>query len=252
MGKIIAIIPARAGSKRLPHKNILDISGKPMICWTIEAAQKSGIFSDILVSTDGETIADLSKKAGASAPFLRNGKDADDYTPVSIATVNALIEMEKYTSIKYDIVVQLMPNCPCRTHADIIEAYNGFLQAGIDFQISVFKFGWMNPWWALKKNNQTGSISRLFPETYDKRSQDLEELFCPTGAIWIAKASALKSEKTFYGSNFRIFPINWQSAVDIDEDEDFKMAQAVFYLRNQEKNSSVGQFWRSAIENSMD
>ena len=106
---VIAIIPARAGSKRITNKNVVDIAGKPMIAWTIEAALKSEVFSDVLVSTDEENIANLSKRSGASVPFLRDPKDADDYTPVSVATTNALRQMEEYKSTEYDIVVQLMP-----------------------------------------------------------------------------------------------------------------------------------------------
>ena len=228
MNNVIAIIPARANSKRLPNKNIMEFMGKPMIAWTIEAALKSKIFSEIFVSTDEENIADLSRELGASAPFLRNQKDADDYTSVSVATTNALIKMEEYKSVKYDIVVQLMPNCPCRTALDIINSFDAFLTSKADFQISVFKFGWMNPWWALKLDKKTKMPIPLFPEALSKRSQELETLFCPTGAIWIAKADLIKKEKTFYGEGYKILPISWQSAIDIDDEDDFMMAEAVF------------------------
>ena len=232
MKNVIAIIPARSGSKRLPHKNIMEFMGKPMIGWTIEAALESGIFSDILVSTDTDDIADLSRKLGASVPFLRDSKDADDFTPVSVATTNALIKMEEYNKTRYDIIVQLMPNCPCKTASDIIDSFNNFLSIKADFQISVFKFGWMNPWWALRLDKHTNSTIPIFPEALKKRSQDLEPLYCPTGAIWIANCEQLKQEKTFYGKDYKIFPISWQSAVDIDDENDMKIAELVFYLRN--------------------
>ena len=222
---VIAIIPARAGSKRITNKNVVDIAGKPMIAWTIEAGLKSEVFSDVLVSTDEEDIANLSKRLGASVPFLRDPKDADDYTPVSVATTNALRQMEKYKSTEYDIVVQLMPNCPCRTSSDIVEAYNNFLSTSTNFQISVFRFGWMNPWWAMRLDKKSPQPELLFPEAFKKRSQDLDELFCPTGAIWIANAGLLKTEKTFYGKGYEVFPIDWQRAVDIDNMDDLKMAE---------------------------
>ncbi|MFA5088664.1 MAG: acylneuraminate cytidylyltransferase family protein [Candidatus Omnitrophota bacterium] len=228
MNKIIAIIPARAGSKRLPKKNIMPLMGKPMIAWTIEAALESKIFSEVLVSTDGEDIAEVSRKCGAKVPFLRDAQDADDYTPAHIATLHALIKFEEYRHIQYDVVVQLMPNCPCRTSSDMIASYKNFVSSGAHFQISVFKFGWMNPWWALRMDPKTMLPEALFPEAYAKRSQDLEKLFCPTGAIWIAKGAALKEEKTFYGKGYKVFPLPWQSAVDIDDQDDFRMAEAVF------------------------
>ena len=112
--KNIAIIPARGGSKRIPNKNITPFMGKPMIQWTIEAALKSEIFEDVLVSTDSPKIAEISKDSGAICPFLRDAKDADDMISVNVATTNALIKMEEESKKEYDNVVQLMPNCPIR------------------------------------------------------------------------------------------------------------------------------------------
>jgi N-acylneuraminate cytidylyltransferase len=228
--KIIAIIPARGGSKRLKNKNILPLAGKPMIVYTIESAIDSKLFDEVLVSTDSEQIAQVARKYGAVVPFLRDRHLADDHTPVSLATVQALKQMEKHTGSRYDTVVQLMPNCPCRSDADIRGAYKEFLKTRANFQISIFPFGWMNPWWAMRVAKD-GKPAPLFPQAYKKRSQDLEKLFCPTGAIWIADAAALKKEQTFYGKDFRVFPLDWQSAVDIDDREDLHMAQAVLRMK---------------------
>ena len=236
MKRVVAIIPARSGSKRIPHKNIVKFMGKPMIAWTIEAALKSEIFSDVLVSTDGEDIARLSRRLGASVPFLRDSKDADDLTPVSMATVNSLIQMEEYKSANYDIVVQLMPNCPCRTAVDIVASYDNFLTSDADFQVSAFRFGWMNPWWAMRLDDKTMKPKPLFPEALKKRSQDLEKLYCPTGAVWIAEAEELKRQKTFYGEGYTVFSLNWRNAVDIDDLDDLRMAEMLFYLRSSRKN----------------
>lgn len=230
MKKVVAIIPARAGSKRIPRKNIVDLKGKPMIAWTIEAALRSEVFSDVIVSTDGEEIASIAQKWGAEVPFLRDPKDADDFIPTYQAVYNALLQLERYKSTSYDIVVQLMANCPCRTYLTIRNAYQHFLETDAEFQISVFKFGWMNPWWAMKSSPSMQPVP-LFPEALKKRSQDLEELFCPTGAIWMAKVDAFKRDKTFYGDHYKIYPIDWKDAVDIDTLEDFEMAKAVMELQ---------------------
>ena len=240
MKKVVAIIPARAGSKRLPRKNILDLKGKPMIAWTIEAALRSEIFSDVVVSTDGEEIASIAKKWGVKVPFLRDPKDADDFVPTYQAVYNALLILERRKSISYDIVVQLMANCPCRTHLTIRNAYQNFLETDAEFQISVFKFGWMNPWWAMKLEKGASDFSGrpipLFPEALKKRSQDLDELYCPTGAVWMAKVDAFRRDKTFYGDRYQIYPIDWKDAVDIDTVEDFEMAEAVLELRHRLEN----------------
>lgn len=103
----IAIIPARGGSKRILKKNIIDFNGKPMIAWTIEAALKSQLFSKVLVSTDCEETADIARAFGAEVPFLRRGY-SDDITPVSEATLDALLQAEKFWNLDFDTVTQLI------------------------------------------------------------------------------------------------------------------------------------------------
>jgi N-acylneuraminate cytidylyltransferase len=142
--------------------------------------------------------------------------------------------MEDHTKTEYDFVVQLMPNCPCRTSEDIKNAFQAFVSNKADYQISVFKFGWMNPWWAMKVNKSMNT-DPIFPEALKKRSQDLEELYCPTGAIWIAKANALKQAKTFYGPDYQVHELPWESAVDIDEPADLRIAETVMTMRAREK-----------------
>jgi CMP-N-acetylneuraminic acid synthetase len=230
----LAIIPARAGSKRIKDKNIIELNGKSMIAWTIEAALESGIFDDVLVSTDGAMIAEIAKKHGASVPFLRDIKDADDYVSVNQATINALLQMENHSAESYENVVQLMPNCPCRGAGEIRQAFDNFIKNKSNSQISVFKFGWMNPWWAMKVNKNMNT-EPVFPEALKKRSQDLDELYCPTGAIWIAKAEALKKNGTFYGPGYNVHELNWESAVDIDEPADLRMAELIMIKREREK-----------------
>lgn len=227
--KNIAIIPARGGSKRIPGKNILDFNGRPMIAWTIDAALKSGIFDKVLVSTDSEEIAVASRDLGASVPFLRQGS-ADDISASSEATLTSLIQAEKYWSISFDTVTQLMPNCPLRTVLDINNAFDNFCQNDTNFQISAFRFGWMNPWWAIRID-KSGAPKPLFEKALETRSQDLDTLYCPTGAIWIANKKSFLSAKTFYGHGYKLFELPWLSAVDIDDYDDLKMADACFKLR---------------------
>lgn len=226
--RAIAVIPARGGSKRIPHKNIIDFMGKPMIAWTIEAAIKSQIFFRIVVSTDDETIKNISIKYGAEVPFLRE-KYIDDYAPVSEATLDAIKNLESFNNEKYDIVVQLMPNCPLRNEKVIKESYEHFIKSNSKFQISCFKFGWMNPWWAFKID-EAEVPTLLFQETLKGRSQDLDTLYCPTGAIWIAETRELERSNTFYGKGYSAYPINWKEAIDIDDMDDLEMAKALYTI----------------------
>lgn len=220
---MIAIIPARGGSKRIPKKNIKEFLGKPMIAWTIEAAKNTKKFDRIFVSTDDAEIAVIAKEYGAEVPFLRD-EFADDFSTVSQVTVYTLKEIEKRLGESYKTVVQLMPNCPLRTDKSIIESLSNFSEKGLAFQLSCFQFGWNNPWWACKLS-ESGVPSKLFPEDSKKRSQDLPDLYCPTGAIWIANVQSLYKSNDFYGPDYRFHPMSWLESVDIDTYEDWIIAE---------------------------
>jgi len=231
--KILAIIPARGGSKRIPKKNIIDFQGKPMIAWTIEAALESEVFNKVIVSTDDELISNVSKQYGASVPFLRK-KNVDDHSTVSDVIVNVLEELEE----NYDHVVMLMANCPLRNSEDIKNAVRCFnLNNNSKFQLSSFKFGWMNPWWA-HTIEEKGIGKPLLPKNDSTiRSQDLKDLYCITGAIWVASVSEILKSRTFYGEDYTLNPIDWKNAIDIDDYEDLEMANIIFQLQDEKKNN---------------
>lgn len=230
MVKRIAIILARGGSKRIPRKNILPFHGKPLLAWSIEAALGSGKFTRVLVSTDDEEIAAISRAHGAQVPFLRNAA-ADDHASSSEATLAALAQAEHYWGEQYDTVAQLMANCPLRDAQDIIAAVDHFDPSGAGSQISCFRFGWMNPWWAAKVGAD-GQPEQLFPEASKARSQDLPPLYCPTGALWMARPSFLRENRSFYGAGHIFHAMPWVSAMDIDDHEDLAMAQACYLIKH--------------------
>jgi CMP-N-acetylneuraminic acid synthetase len=221
----LAVIPARGGSKRVPRKNIVDFDGRPMIAWTIEAAQQSGAFDRIVVSTDDEEIAAVARLWGVDVPFLRE-THADDQSPVSEAVLAAVAQAQVHFEEVYSTTAMLMPNCPLRGSADISAALSAFDAAGGGFQISCFRSGWMNPWWAHRRDH-AGRAEALFPRALKSRSQDLPELYLPTGAIWVAETARLVGARTFYGPDHRFEPMPWTSAVDIDDFDDLAFARAV-------------------------
>lgn len=196
-----------------------------MIGWTIEAALQSGAFDHVLVSTDDAEIADAARAEGAEVPFLRDAH-ADDQSPVSNAVITALHQAQRHYATSFDVVAQLMPNCPLRGAGEIHAAWTHFQQGSHRFQISAFEFGWMNPWWAARIAPD-GQPDWLFPEGRSARSQDLDRLYCPTGAIWIADAPALIEARSFYGPGHVLCPMPWQAAVDIDDVQDLHMAEAL-------------------------
>ena len=220
--KHLAIIPARGGSKRIPNKNIIPFCGKPLIAWTIEAAIKSNLFDRIIVSTDSKEIAKTAISFGAEVPIYRTEK-ADDYSSISEATIFTLLQIENLE--EYSHVTQLMAVCPLRDERDIINAFNNFSEKKNKFQLSCFKFGFMNPWWSFEKE-EDGSPTRIFNDTMI-RSQDLPELYCPTGAIWIAEIKELLKERSFYGVNHKFWEISWKNGIDIDNYDDLELAELI-------------------------
>jgi len=233
--KHLAVIPARGGSKRVPGKNIRGLCGKPVIAYTIEAALESGVFSRVIVSTDSDEIATIARRFGAEVPFLRDSGLADDYTPVSLVTLDALERLDLDGTV-FRNVAQLMANCPLRTADDIRDSYRQFVEAGADAQISVTRYGWLNPWWAMTRDGKFRLAFIFDEQRVNKRSQDLPEVFCPTGAIWWAKAGVLRREKTFHIAGRMGWEIPWQRAVDIDTEDDWQMAKLLM------------QVWQQSIE----
>lgn len=224
-GSLLAVIPARGGSRRVPGKNVRPLRGRPLIHYTIDAALESGVFAAVVVSTDSEEIAEAARAGGAEVPFLRAAGLADDHTPVSAVTVDALERLDP-AGERYAAVAQLMPNCPLRTSADVRASLEQFAGSGADVQLSVCRYGWLNPWWAMSLGPQ-GVLAPLFAERLADRSQDQPELYCPSGAIWWAKAAALREAGTFHVPGRTGWVMPWEHALDVDTEDDWRMVEAV-------------------------
>ena len=225
--KTIAIIPARGGSKRVPRKNIMNFNGMPMLAWTIKAAIKSKMFSEVHVSTEDEIIANVAKEYGAKVPFLRDNY-YDDFSDVSQVTS---YHLTKISTDSLDNVALLMPNCPLRTSENIINLVNFFYSDKEYSVLSAFDYGFCNPWWAHKIDKQKRATS-VFKGQLNERSQDLEKLLCPSGAIWISNIEKIISEQDFYSEGYRFYEIPFYNAIDIDSKSDLVLANIIFKTLN--------------------
>ena len=176
-GGALAVIPARGGSRRVPRKNIREMHGRPLLAYSVEAALRSGLFARVVVSTDDAEIAAVARALGADVPFLRAPALADDVTPVSRATIDVVDRLEA-AGEAYLEVCQLMPNCPLRTADDVVASHRQFTERPAEAQISVARYGWQSPWWAMRRAAD-GSLDPLFPDAMRQRSQDLPELSAP-------------------------------------------------------------------------
>jgi N-acylneuraminate cytidylyltransferase len=219
--KIIAIIPARIGSKRIKEKNLVNFNGKPLIKKTIDIVKRCKYIDKVVVSTDSKKILKISSKFGVNTPFLRSAA-FDDKSSVNQATLVAIKQSEEYYG-KFDVVVQLMPNCPLRKLQTLNNSIKSFFKKKIKSQISFFEYGFANPRWAHEIKNY--KILPLFKKNMLKRSQDMPKLFCPSGSIWISDIKTLKKYKTFYSPSYSYFLMSFEEAIDIDTYDDLKVAK---------------------------
>lgn len=220
--KILAIIPARGGSKRLPRKNILPLAGKPLIAWTIEAAIQSQVFDEIIVNTDDQEIAGISKQFGAKIPFIRPESLATD-TSSSIELIKHTLLWFKERGITYTHLVLLQPTSPLRNGQMIRDAWKVFCEGNTDSVTSVCEVEHPIQWtYALSDRDV---LTPLF-EDNDKRSQDYEKSYRVNGAIYITATKFLLSHNNFISSkNGNAYIMSSKDSVDIDNEIDFKFAE---------------------------
>lgn len=219
---ILSIIPARSGSKGLKDKNIKELNGKPMIAYTIEAALKSGIFKDVIVSTDSTKYAEISKKYGAQVPFIRPKELANDYASSNDVVLHVLEEMEKLGK-KYDYFMLLQPTSPLRTAKHIIEAYELLQEKDANSVVSVCEVD-HSP---LLMNTLDDSLSldKFIDKKNIKRRQDLPKYFRINGAIYLAKVEHFVKYKNFYKEKSFAYIMDKKESIDIDNEIDFQLAQ---------------------------
>lgn len=218
--KLIAIIPARGGSKRLPGKNTRSFFAHPMLAYGIAAALNSRLFARVVVSSDDATIGTMARWYGAEF-VLRPLELASDTAQLTDVAIHALETVQGEGS-QFEALCQIMPNCPLLRSEDIVEHWRLFRQDR-KFQISVVPYRSVYPHWALVADEQQRG-RWLFGKEECVRSQELPTAFCPTGAIWWARVTDFRAQKTFYGNPFHLAPMDPNRGIDIDTEEDLRLA----------------------------
>jgi len=224
LGKnILAVIPARRGSKRLPGKNIKLLAGKPLIEWTICEAKKSKYIDNIVVTTDCEKIAELSKKLDVNVPFIRPKSLSDDNSS-SYDVVIHVLDFYKDCGIEYDIVILLQPTSPLRNAYDIDMAIELFFSKNAESVVSVSECE-HSPLWSNTISEDLSIDSFLSDEIKNLRSQDLPTYYRLNGAIYVNMVERLYQEKDFiYNSRSFAYIMPKERSVDIDSRIDFELA----------------------------
>jgi len=226
----IAIIPARGGSKRIPRKNIKEFLGKPIIAYSIEAAIKSNLFDQVIVSTDDLEVAQVAKIYGAEVPFMRPSELSDDYTGTNDVVKHALNWfLEQGISVEY----------ACCIYATVPFLRVQYLQDGLEqlqrhnksFAFSVTSYP--SPVQRAMMIKQNG-VTILYPEHSNTRSQDLEETYHDAGQFYWGRAeSFLNNEKLFSQLSFPVI-IPRELVQDIDTIEDWNQAKLIYKILQHE------------------
>jgi|SaaInlStandDraft_4_1057021.scaffolds.fasta_scaffold29557_2 CMP-N-acetylneuraminic acid synthetase len=221
--RLLAVIPARGGSKRLPRKNVLDLAGKPLIAWTIQEALNCKYIDQVIVSTDDKEISDISKEYGADVPFFRPSELATDEAKTVDVVLHLLDELEKVGE-RYDYIILLQPTSPLRTAQNIDESVELLQMKNSDAVISVCESE-HPPLWCNVLPDDMSMDNFLDESVKNKRSQDLSKQYRINGAIYISSVKKLKKENSFFLSNNCIAYIMKQNvSIDIDTIDDFDFA----------------------------
>lgn len=225
--KNLCIIPARGGSKRIPRKNIKDFLGKPIISYSIKAALDSGLFDEVMVSTDDEEIGNIAKEYGANLPFLRNESIANDFATTYDVLEEVIRKYEEEEGIIFDHVCCIYPCAPFTTKEILHLAYHQLIEEKLDTVFPIVSYA--NPIQRALKivNNRVQSFNSQY-ETM--RSQDLEKAYYDPGQFYWMNIMRLFENKKIYSLLSGAVIVDEMEVQDIDNESDWKLAEYKYQL----------------------
>ena len=222
--QVLAIIPARGGSKAIPRKNIVDLGGKPLIAWTIEASKGARSLTRTIVSTDSPEIADVVRQHGAEVPFMRPAELATDLTPGNAPVFHALQWLGEHESYRPDLVVLLQPTSPMRTATDIDAALHLFYDSATDAVVGVTTVD-HHPFW-MKTVDANGRLHDFVTqENVTLTRQELPPVYRINGAIYASRVDALYAAGGWYTPRTAAYVMPFERSLDIDTPWDFTLAE---------------------------
>jgi len=224
--KAIAIITARGGSKRIPKKNIKEFCGKPIIAYSIRAALDSGIFDEVMVSTDSEEIAEIARAYGAKVPFMRSAKTSDDFA----TTADVLMEvLERYQEMDrtFDVMSCIYPTAPFVTPQKIQSAYDTLTKEQAVMAMPVVAFSYPPQRSYVLNGNM---LEMKWKENYNKRSQDLEKMYHDAGQFYMYQVEAFVRLKGQMTESIVPVIVDEMEVQDIDNESDWKLAELKYQM----------------------
>lgn len=223
----ICIIPARGGSKRIPRKNIKFFCGKPIIAYSIEAALKSNLFDEVMVSTDDDEIVAIAKEYGAKVPFMRSSENSNDYA----GTVDVILEvLNDYAKIgvSFTYACCIYPTAPLIQIKHLTQAYYLLMKQTFEtvFPVTAFSF----PILRALKVDENNKVSMIWPENMTKRSQDLPTAYHDAGQFYWMNVSDIQQNKKLYANYSGVVILDAMEVQDIDNESDWKLAELKYQL----------------------
>jgi CMP-N,N'-diacetyllegionaminic acid synthase len=210
---VLAIIPARGGSKGVPRKNIRLLHGKPLIAYTIDAARKSAYLDEVIVSTDDQEIADTARAWGGTVPFLRAPQFGTDHTAMIDVVVHVLEQMQR----RYDFIVLLQPTSPMRTAGHIDATIELCVREEASSCVSVCPAE-DHPYYLYEISD--GRMQKVFSMPEVTRRQDLKEYYVVNGAVYVHRTETLTAERVFVSQQSVPYVMPRSVSIDIDTEED--------------------------------
>lgn len=227
--KRIAIIPARGGSKRIPRKNVKDFLGMPIISYSIKAALESGVFDEVMVSTDDEEIATVACEYGASVPFLRSERTSDDFATTA-DVIDEVLDRYMIDGKVFDVVACIYATAPFVTPMRLKEASKMLDEGNFDSAFTCVAYSY--PVQRGLEIGKNGRISMKWPQYKSSRSQDLETIYHDAGQFYIATVDAYQRARSFWGDNTAPIILSELEVQDLDTSTDWTLAEMKFSVLN--------------------
>lgn len=215
----LCIIPARGGSKRIPRKNIKPFLGKPIITYSIETAMQSGLFQEVMVSTEDEEIAKVAQRYGAKVPFMRSADNADDFA-TTMDVIKEVVKKYELLNKHFDYLCCIYPTAPFVQIDHLKQGFHQLTTSNVDAVFPVAAFSY--PVWRGLKRNTEGKAEMIFPEYASTRSQDLPKVYHDAGQWYWLKPTAM-SAPIFDNASF--IELDEHLVQDIDTPSDWKSAE---------------------------
>lgn len=225
--KKLAIITARGGSKRIPHKNIKNFCGKPIIAYSIQAALESKLFDEVMVSTDDEMIASIAKDFGASVPFMRSAENANDFATTR-DVLDEVMKTYKEQGKTFDYMCCIYPTAPFVTAKKLKEAFSLLLSKKTEQVVPVVKFSF--PPQRCYVIDAENNLRYKWPENQPKRSQDLEPFYHDAGQFYFYDANVFYQQKNTVDLITKALVLPDLEVQDIDNEEDWAIAEMKYQL----------------------